>query len=246
MNRDEFLQEVSEGVALSPHLIVNHNLHSIYHFHRCEPMRSVYARADACFIDGMPLIFWGRWLGEPLRPEHRITVLDWIGPLLELAQTRAWRVYALGGRPEVVGRSQDYVAGRYPGLEFRAASGYFDQADPQANHRVVSDINAYRPDVLLVGMGMPRQETWLAHNLDRLEPCVAITVGAIFDYLTGEIPTPPRWTGRLGVEWLARLLMTPGRVWQRYLLEPWSLIPHALRDLLRKRRVAPRLERPQE
>jgi N-acetylglucosaminyldiphosphoundecaprenol N-acetyl-beta-D-mannosaminyltransferase len=62
--------------------------------------------------------------------------------------------------------------------------------------------------------------------------CQAILmVGACFDYLAGEIPTPPRWMGRFGLEWMYRLFGEPRRLWRRYLIEPWHLLPHALSDL---------------
>lgn len=104
--------------------------------------------------------------------------------------------------------------------------------DNAAEAAAVTDaISAARPDVLLVGMGMPRQERWVARFRDRLPPCVILTVGAAFDYEAGVTPTPPRWSGRLGVEWLFRFAAEPRRLFFRYFIEPWSLIGPALADL---------------
>jgi N-acetylglucosaminyldiphosphoundecaprenol N-acetyl-beta-D-mannosaminyltransferase len=74
-----------------------------------------------------------------------------------------------------------------------------------------------------VGMGMPRQEHWIMDNLHRLHSMVVLPCGASIDYVCGEIPTPPRWAGRWGLEWLCRLLAEPRRLWKRYLIEPWFL-----------------------
>lgn len=116
-----------------------------------------------------------------------------------------------------------------PGLVIQTEHGYFDIESE--SDRIVATINAFAPDVLLVGMGMPRQERWILHRRDDLHaPCI-ITVGAAMDYFAGAIPTPPRWTGRLGLEWLARLMAEPGRLWRRYLVEPWYLLPFMLADI---------------
>ncbi len=115
--------------------------------------------------------------------------------------------------------------------------GHFDSAPegPQ-NAAVLDSIRAFEPDVLFVGMGMPRQEAWILQNRAALGRCVIFPVGAAFDYEAGAIPTPPRWTGRLGIEWMFRLAAEPRRLCRRYLLEPWSLLGPALGDLLARAR----------
>ena len=92
-------------------------------------------------------------------------------------------------------------------------------------------IAAWRPDVLFVGMGMPREEQWIARHYRHLPPCVVFPVGAAFDYEAGAVPTPPRWTGRLSVEWLYRFATEPRRLFTRFFVEPCSLIGPALADL---------------
>lgn len=85
----------------------------------------------------------------------------------------------------------------------------------------------------MVGMGMPRQEHWVVEYHERIEANVIWLVGACFDYVAGAIPTPPRWMGRVGLEWLYRLYSEPQRLASRYLLEPWSLVPLMISDLWR-------------
>jgi N-acetylglucosaminyldiphosphoundecaprenol N-acetyl-beta-D-mannosaminyltransferase len=88
---------------------------------------------------------------------------------------------------------------------------------------------------LMVGMGMPRQEHWVLDHLDTLPNCPILTCGACFEYIAGVQRTPPRWMGRIGLEWLARLVMDPRRLWRRYLLEPLSLIRPVAQEKLRAR-----------
>jgi len=84
-------------------------------------------------------------------------------------------------------------------------------------------------------MGMPRQEHWIEDHLDRLTAKVILNLGGFMDLITGELPLPPRWLSRLGLEWLARLVSRPQQVWRRYLWEPWFLAPLLVRDLWSRR-----------
>ncbi|HEY0053078.1 MAG TPA: WecB/TagA/CpsF family glycosyltransferase, partial [Caulobacteraceae bacterium] len=95
---------------------------------------------------------------------------------------------------------------------------------------------AFRPDVLMVGMGMPRQELWILDHFEALPDCVILPVGAAFDYEAGVQAAAPRWMGRLGLEWLFRLAHDPKRLFVRYCVEPWTLVGPALGDLRRARR----------
>jgi N-acetylglucosaminyldiphosphoundecaprenol N-acetyl-beta-D-mannosaminyltransferase len=97
--------------------------------------------------------------------------------------------------------------------------GYFEKSPGHPdNDAVVQAINAARPDMLIVAFGMPTQEQWLHENWARLEAGAALTVGAAFDYLAGEVQRGPRWMTDHGLEWLSRLVVEPRRLWRRYLL----------------------------
>jgi N-acetylglucosaminyldiphosphoundecaprenol N-acetyl-beta-D-mannosaminyltransferase len=119
-------------------------------------------------------------------------------------------------------------------------SGYFDPTQNSAENQAVLDsIRSFHPNVLLVGMGMPRQETWLLENLDGINTNAVYCCGAMMDYLTGNIPTPPRWMGQIGLEWLYRLLSEPNRLWRRYLVEPWTVLGIVAREFLNLARRNP-------
>ena len=78
--------------------------------------------------------------------------------------------------------------------------------------------NAVKPNILIVGFGTPLKERWLMENWDRIEVNVALTGGAVFDYVSGELRRAPRWMTDHGLEWLARLIIEPCRLWKRYLI----------------------------
>lgn len=211
-------------------LVANHNLHSLALLSRAPEMARLYALADLVEIDSMPLIAWGRLLGREVRREHRNTYLDWREDFWRIANARGWRVFHLGCRPGVGRAAVGKLSARWPQVVLAERDGYFDLDGPD-NAVVLAEIEAFRPDVLFVGMGMPRQEQWIVANWERLPDCVIFPIGAAFDYEAGAVPTPARWAGRLGLEWLARFLAEPGRLFHRYFIEPWSLAPAMIRDL---------------
>jgi N-acetylglucosaminyldiphosphoundecaprenol N-acetyl-beta-D-mannosaminyltransferase len=218
-------------------IIANHNLHSVYLLHRYSKLREFYAQVHWTYVDGMPLIGLGRLYGYPLKRDQRVTNADWTAPLMELAAARGWRVFNLGSSREIAEAAAAKLRRDYPALKLEVSDGFFDARRGSAeNEALVQRINAYRPDLLLVGMGMPRQEFWTMENFARLDVHVVLSSnGAAFSYLAGAVPVPPRWSGRMGLEWLFRLLYEPRRLFSRYLFEPWYVLLVLLMDYSRNR-----------
>ena len=213
-------------------LIASQNLHSIYVYHHDAKMRAFGAKAQYMRADGMSLVLLGKFLGYPLRREHRVTYVDWVRPLMAEATQQGWRVFYLGSKPGVAELGAEILRKEFSGLQILTADGYFDAtASSPENQKVLETINTYQPHVLMVGMGMPRQEHWILDNLESVHANAILTCGACIDYIAGVIPTPPRWMGRLGLEWLSRLSSEPTRLWKRYLLEPWFVATLLARDL---------------
>lgn len=231
---------VEEAVASGRRYVVGgHNMHSVYLYHRDPKMRRFYEAAERIFLDGMPLVWTARALGFPARREHRHAPIDWMPSLLERAAERGWRVFFLGSEPRVAELAGERLRARFPGLLLRTHHGFFDATpgSPEAE-AVLAEVREWAPHVLCVCMGMPRQEHWVVDHLDRLEANAVFNLGALMELLAGELKIPPRWVGQIGMEWLYRLCSHPRRVWRRYLVEPWFLLPHLARDLTRSRRAA--------
>ncbi|MBF0458248.1 MAG: WecB/TagA/CpsF family glycosyltransferase [Nitrospirae bacterium] len=206
-------------------IIAHHNVHSVYLCQKDIKMRSFYDKADVTFIDGMPLVWIGQILGHPLKRDNRMTSLDWLQLVFLRAAQEGWRIFYLGSKYGVAQKGADILKAKYPGLQIDTHHGYFGVAhESGGNKRIIEKINEYRPHILFVGMGMPIQEQWVADNIKALRTNVIITIGAYIDYIAGEIPMPPRWMGRAGLEGLYRLCCEPQRLWRRYLVEPWLLL----------------------
>jgi N-acetylglucosaminyldiphosphoundecaprenol N-acetyl-beta-D-mannosaminyltransferase len=207
------------------YIIANHNLHSLYIYHHDLKTKNFFDRADYIHIDGMGIVALGRILGIPLRRKHRATYIDLLPHIFAAAIREGWRIFYLGSKQGVAESAAMKLREKYPGLQMRARHGHFDaeKSSPE-NDQVMAEIKAYEPHILMVGMGMPRQERWLTDNWGSLACNAAFCCGAALDYVAGEIPTPPRWIGQLGFEWLYRLICEPRRLWRRYLVEPWFVL----------------------
>jgi N-acetylglucosaminyldiphosphoundecaprenol N-acetyl-beta-D-mannosaminyltransferase len=227
-----FVETVGAAVDAGRTVVVaHHNVASLALYQRDDAFRAFFGTADAIYIDGMPVVSLARLAGAPARRSNRITVLDWFWPLCGEAERAGWQVVHLGSEEEVLQRARQVITERHPRLRLTTLPGFFDMCDPQESTAVLAAIGAAQPAVLLVGMGMPRQEHWILSNLQHLPPCVVVTVGGILGYIGNDRPTPPRWLGRLGLEWLFRLVTEPRRLWRRYLVDPVALAPLLLAEV---------------
>ena len=199
-------------------IVLNANAHCLNLCHEDEGLRRFFAAADVVFCDGVGVRLAARMLGDEL-PE-RITYADWLPRLAALAEERGFSLFFLGARPGVAREAARRLEASHPGLKIAGVRhGYFDhRAGSPENGAVVAEVNAARPDVLLVGLGMPLQERWLMENRRRLDVGVALTGGAVFDYASGRLRRGPCLLTDNGLEWLARLIVEPRRLWRRYLL----------------------------
>jgi len=210
-------------------VIANHNLHSLYLLRRDPGFGKFFDISNLVQIDSTPLIWWAQLLGAPAQQAHRCTYLDYRDAFWAETRRQNWRVFHLGGAPDVAQRAADRLMEEW-GVEIGVHHGYFDDPSPKADE-ITAAIAAFKPDILLVGMGMPRQEAWIVRNRAALGPCAIFSVGGAFDYEAGVQIAAPRWLGRLGMEWLFRLATNPRRLFFRYCIEPWALMGPALADL---------------
>ena len=218
---DELCALLDAHVTLERQCVVaSQNLHGMY-VGLNEPAVPTLHRLDRTYvhIDGMPIVWLCRLWGIRASSEHRVTLLDLIWPLLELAERRGYRVYLLGGTESVAQSAARTVGARLPRLALRAHHGFFSDAGEAPS--VVEDIRAFETDLLLIGLGMGRQEKWILEHAPSISPACVVTVGACMEYLAGAVRVPPRWLGPLGLEWIFRLAENPKRFWRRYTIEPW-------------------------
>lgn len=199
-------------------LVLNVNAHCLNLCYEHPALREFFDDAEVVFCDGAGVMLAARLLGG--RIPERITYADWAWQLAAFAAAEGFSLYFLGARPGVAEAAAEKLKERHPTLKIVGVRhGYFDRsAGSRESEAVVREINAAAPDILIVGLGMPLQEYWLMVNHDRLDVGVALTGGAVFDYVSGRLNRGPRFLTSNGLEWLARLLVEPRRLWRRYLV----------------------------
>lgn len=238
MTVTDWLEAVRTAVETrSRVMMVGQNVHSVYLLHRDPEFRELQERADYVRVDGLPLIVMGRILGLKLQREHRSGFMDLAWPLFDMAEAGGWKVFYLGTTERSLAAGLERIRASYPRLLIDGADGHFDAARGSAENRErLERIREFAPDLLILGMGMPRQERWLLANSGDLNVPAIVASGAAMDYISGATAAAPRWLSGLGLEWVFRLASEPRRLWHRYLLEPWFVLWLFLGELAKRLR----------
>lgn len=235
MTREELLALIDDHATSCKRLVIGGaNLHALYLTLREPCFEHLQTQPEtAVIIDGMPVVWMLSALGFNVRREQRITWVDWFELMLEQSARNGHRVFILGHTQEMLDQGFAVARRRWPSLIIGGSNGFFDMSPGSASlDAKITEINAFSPDILVVGMGMPRQEKFVDLVAGRLTAPVIGLGGAAFAYMAGFEPTPPRWMGRAGLEWLHRLGANPSRMANRYLVEPFLLAVLLVRRMI--------------
>jgi N-acetylglucosaminyldiphosphoundecaprenol N-acetyl-beta-D-mannosaminyltransferase len=211
-------------------IITNVNVHAVNIAYKVSWFRDFINNSQVVFCDGYGIKWAVNFLNRIKL--YRLTPPDWFGNLAAKCVTDGYSLFLLGSTQEVVDKAAAEMQRKYPLLRILGTHhGYFDkQVTSSENKDVITRINALNPDILMVGFGMPTQEKWILENWDELMTTVILPVGALFDYLSGEVRRVPRWMTDHGLEWLGRMIIEPKRLWRRYLignpLFTWRIFKH--------------------
>lgn len=242
--RDYVLNEVHRrlsGRNTVPLFLASANLDHIHHFKAASGRSDLFAAtADSEWLvlpDGMPVVWtvrrltgqrWAQLAGADLLPD-----------LLDVAACASARVGFLGGTPEMHARLATVLQGARSGV---TVAGYWAPPrqvlfNPRASGNLAADIRSSQVDLLVVSLGKPRQEQWLAMYGVACGVRAAAAFGAASDFLAGTSPRAPRPLRRAGLEWMYRLVREPRRLWRRYLVEGVSTWLRLYWELRVKRRA---------
>lgn len=170
-------------------------------------LAGILNRADLVIPDGAGVV-WAARYHQYAMPE-RVAGYDLVQQLLAKSARSGYRVYFLGGAPGVAEQARTWAEVRYPGVNVVGVrDGYFTAQDEP---EIINTINLCKPDILLAGLGVPKQEKWLTKHLNELNVPVAIGVGGTFDVMAGVVIRAPLWMQKANLEWLYRLLSQPQR-----------------------------------
>jgi N-acetylglucosaminyldiphosphoundecaprenol N-acetyl-beta-D-mannosaminyltransferase len=190
------------------------NAHCLNVARRDRSYQAALRDTELVLADGSGMLLAARVLGLPVL--HNLNGTDLVPKLLEAASSEGLSVYFLGGLPGVAACAAEEACRRAPGLKIAGCSqGYLD---PIAEAQVLEQLDTVRPDILLVAMGVPRQELWVQRNWQVLPAGLTLGVGALLDFMAGRFTRAPVWMRRLGIEWVYRLCLEPRRLWRRYII----------------------------
>ncbi len=185
-------------------------------------LRDAYRDAELVLADGHPLVWVSRLLGRPL-PE-RVAGSDLVPSLFSaIPPNESLRIFLLGAAPGVAQRAAENISRQWTNVQTVGIDsppiGF--EKNPAENERILAQIALAKPDVLILGLGAPKQECWIHQHRDRVIAKTALCVGATIDFLAGEKKRAPLWMQHSGLEWAYRMSSEPKRLAKRYAKDAW-------------------------
>ncbi|ABZ76073.1 glycosyl transferase, WecB/TagA/CpsF family [Shewanella halifaxensis HAW-EB4] len=195
-----------------------------------ESYRQCLQQSKHIFADGIGVRLACLSKGKGL--QDNLNGTDMFPRLCELASKNNLSIFMLGGSDNVAQSAASNMQNRYQDLKIAGChSGYFNsETNSDENQGVIDIINQSNADILLVAMGAPKQELWLAANKQKLTCSVGVGVGGLFDFYANRIKRAPLWLRQIGFEWSYRLLQEPKRMWKRYILGNPSFLYRVWRE----------------
>ncbi len=200
--------------------------------------RKAYKFADLILADGHPIVWASKLLRQPL-PE-RVPGSELVPKLFDSFNDQArndgrpLRVFLLGAASGVAAIAAANMKATWPNVEtvgvYSPPLGF--EKDPDESNYILGRIALCCPDVVVIGLGAPKQELWVNEHRDRIRAKVALCVGATIDFLAGEKQRAPVWMQRVGIEWLHRMCSEPKRLVKRYAKDAWIFPQLVWRQLI--------------
>lgn len=207
------------------------NTESMYHARRLPGHMRYIQQAQHSLCDGVGVIVAGWFWGARIRRYN--------GPVFQLDCTaegvkHGWRHFYFGGKPGVADEMATRLQQQFPGsLCVGTYAPPFRPLTEEEDREVIAMINATKPDIVWVGLGLVKQEAWIAEHLGKIDAPWMVGVGAAFDYHAGAVPWAPAILRRLGLEWVFRLIIQPRLRAKRYWWSLLFVVEAAARGMLR-------------
>src|SRR5580658_1001166 len=213
--------------------IVVTGFHGLLEAHKNPHIHAILNQADLWTPDGIAPVWLARLRGY--RGAARATGTEIMREFFRRAQEKGYRSYFYGDTDRTLEALTTTVTRDYPGHNVAGAlSPPFRQLSAAEDDAIIERINAARPDVLWVALGLPKQDIWIHERLNRLNVPVAIGVGAAFAFVAGTVSRCPDWIGNAGFEWVYRFLREPRKLWRRDIIDGPRFLFHAGMEILKR------------
>ena len=191
------------------HWIIVTGMHGVVEASKYADFKYVLSQADLWVPDGISLVWLAQSKGFNIK--ERVSGAD----LMQEVLKKDYKNFLYGDKEETL----LVVKNKFPNSKIDFYPPPFSELTPEEDEKIIEKINSTKPDILWVGLGLPKQEKWIYRHKDRLNAPVIIGVGAAFKFLAGTKKRAPKWMGSIGLEWLWRLLTEPKVVWKRVFIE---------------------------
>jgi N-acetylglucosaminyldiphosphoundecaprenol N-acetyl-beta-D-mannosaminyltransferase len=213
------------------HRITVTGFHGLWQAYKDREFHEVVNSADLWIPDGIAPVWVARAKG--INGVRRMPGAELMQRFLHLANQRGYRSFFYGDTEDTLLQLKDRLENLYP--NHKVAGTYsppFRRLSPEEDEGVIRRINDARPDVLWVGLGLPKQDHWIYEHKDRLNVPVAVGVGAAFSFLAGKVKRVPKAVGDAGFEWVWRFVMEPKKLWRRDIIDGPQFVFHVMMELL--------------
>lgn len=204
--------------------VVTPNVDHIVRLEKDEELQKVYKNASLILTDGKPLIWISKWYKTPIK--EKISGSDLFPKVCELAANKNYTMYLLGAAEGVADTAAKNLMKKYPGLN--VVGTYFPpfgfEKNEQEMIKIKTQIQEVHPDILIVGLGCPKQEKFMYYHCKELGVPISFGLGASIDFEAGNIKRAPKWMSNHGLEWLYRFSKEPKRLFKRYFVDDLKII----------------------
>lgn len=225
LTMNETLHEIEKIIKRNESAyVVTPNVDHIVRLETNKDLQAVYKGAALILTDGKPLIWIARWYKTPIK--EKISGSDLFPLLCRLSAKRGYKMFFLGAAEGVAAKAAENLSGKNKGLQVVGTySPPFGFENDEAELRKIKDmIKAAAPDILIVGLGCPKQELFMYNHCREMGVPISFGLGASLDFEAGNIKRAPRWMADHGFEWLYRFFKEPKRMFRRYFVNDMKII----------------------
>ena len=201
------------------HYVVTPNSDIVVKMQDDPELLEICNKADLILTDGQIVVKLSKRLGTPIK--ERVAMTDFVWEVMDLADEKGYKVFLFGGKEDVLEKATAKIKSKYPKLNivdsYSPPFGF--ENNPEQLRAANERIKASNADILIVFLGCPKQEKFIAKNKDKYCVPISITMGGCVDFIAGGVSRAPQWMQDVGLEWFYRFLQEPKRMFRRYFVD---------------------------
>lgn len=212
-----------------PQYVVTPNTDIVMRMQREPDLLDICNKADLILTDGEMLVKLSKFLGNPIK--ERVAMTDFVWDVCDLAVAKDYKVFLFGGKESVLEKGKERIQNKYPSLKI---CGHYSpplgfEGNSVELKKSLDIIKGSKADILIVFLGCPKQERFIAKHKDEYKVPVSITMGGCIDFIGADIKRAPLWMQKSGLEWFFRFAQEPKRLFKRYFVDDVQIFPLVLK-----------------